>query len=220
AGQGADPVHTGYETVTQEADAVARTIEDEVQRGRRAYRDFAILVRANADADPFLRSLNLRGIPWTFSGNQGLYGRPEVRLCIAFLRVMADQDDSVSLYHLAESRFFGVPPIDLARCATHAGRKNRWLFDVLRGLDETPELRASLSPDGGQSIVRLIKELERYLALSSDQGTGELLYQFLTDTGWLAQMTRASSVREEAEVQNVARFFRRLQDATRVLPRD
>ena len=63
-----------------------------------AYRDFAILVRANADADPFLRSLNMHGIPWTFSGNQGLYGRAEVRLCIAFLRVIARPDDSVSLY--------------------------------------------------------------------------------------------------------------------------
>src|SRR5262245_60721093 len=113
AGPGRPPDHREYETVTQEADAIARSIEVAVQGGRRAYRDFAILVRANADADPFLRSLNLRGIPWTFSGNQGLYGRPEVRLCIAFLRVIADQDDSVSLYPLAESRFFGVPPIDL-----------------------------------------------------------------------------------------------------------
>ena len=220
AGPGRPPDHREYETVTQEADAVARAIEEDVQSGRRAYRDFAILVRANADADPFLRSLNLRGIPWTFSGNQGLYGRPEVRLCIAFLRVMADQDDSVSLYHLAESRLFGVPPIDLARCATHAGRKNRWLFDVLRGLDETPELRTALSAEGAEAIARLVKELERYLGLTAELGTGELLYQFLGDTGWLGRMTRASSVRDEAEVQNVARFFRRIQDATRVLPRD
>ena len=121
-----------------------------MQAGRRAYRDFAILVRANADADPFLRSLNLRGIPWTFSGNQGLYGRPEVRLCIAFLRVIARPDDSVSLYALAASPLFAVPAVDLARCGAHADRRNRWLFDVLRGLDETPELRAALSAEGAR----------------------------------------------------------------------
>src|SRR5262245_4262048 len=130
AGPGAEPIHRTYETVTQEADAVARTIADEVEAGRRAYRDFAILVRANADADPFLRSLNLRGIPWTFSGNQGLYGRPEVRLCIAFLRALARPDDSVSLYALASSWLFAVPAVDLARCGAHADRRNRWLFDV------------------------------------------------------------------------------------------
>ena len=195
-----------------------RAIEEAVQGGRRAYRDFAILVRANADADPFLRSLNLRGIPWTFSGNQGLYARPEVRLCIAFLRVLARPDDSVSLYALAASPLFGVPAVDLARCGTHADRRNRWLFDVLRGLDETPELRAALSAEGAEAIARLVKELERYLGLAAELGTGELLYQFLADSGWLGRMSRASTAREEAEVQNVARFFRRIQDATQVLP--
>ncbi|HEY7141233.1 MAG TPA: ATP-dependent DNA helicase [Methylomirabilota bacterium] len=219
-GPGSYPVHTVYETVTQEADAVARAIEEEVQGGRRAYRDFAILVRANADADPFLRSLNLRGIPWTFSGNQGLYARPEVRLCMAFLRVLARPDDSVSLYALAASRLFGVPAVDLARCGAHSDRRNRWLFDVLRGLDETPELRAALSAEGAEAIARLVKELERYFGLTAELGTGELLYQFLGDSGWLGRMSRASTAREEAEVQNVARFFRRIQDATRVLPRD
>jgi DNA helicase-2/ATP-dependent DNA helicase PcrA len=219
-GPGLEPVHRSYETVTQEADAVARKIEEEVQAGRRAYRDFAILVRANADADPFLRSLNLRGIPWTFSGNQGLYGRPEVRLCLAFLRVLARPDDSVSLYALAASPLFAVPAVDLARCGAHADRRNRWLFDVLRGLDETPDLRLALSAEGTGAIGRLVKELERYLGLAADLGTGELLYQFLADSGWLGRMSRAGTAREEAEVQNVARFFRRVQDATRVLPRD
>jgi DNA helicase-2/ATP-dependent DNA helicase PcrA len=217
---GAAPTYHAYETVTQEADAVARAIEDAVETGQRAYRDFAILVRANADADPFLRSLNLRGIPWTFSGNQGLYGRPEVRLCIAFLRVLARPDDSVSLYALAASRLFEVPAVDLARCGAHADRRNRWLFDVLRGLDETPELRAALTAEGTAAIARLVKELDRYFGLAAELGTGELLYQFLADSGWLGRMSRASTAREEAEVQNVARFFRRIQDATRVLPRD
>ena len=219
-GPGSEPVHTVYETITQEADAVAGAIEEEVKGGRRAYRDFAILVRANADADPFLRSLNLRGVPWTFSGNQGLYARQEVRLCIAFLRVLARPDDSVSVYALAASWLFGVPAVDLARCGAHADRRNRWLFDVLRGLDETPELRAALSAEGAEAIARLVKELERYLGLAAELGTGELLYQFLADSGWLGRMSRASTAREEVEVQNVARFFRRIQDATQVLPRD
>ena len=169
---------------------------------------------------PFLRSLNLRGVPWTFSGNQGLYARQEVRLCIAFLRVLARPDDSVSVYALAASWLFGVPAVDLARCGAHADRRNRWLFDVLRGLDETPELRAALSAEGAEAIARLVKELERYLGLAAELGTGELLYQFLADSGWLGRMSRASTAREEVEVQNVARFFRRIQDATQVLPRD
>ena len=126
----------------------------------------------------------------------------------------------MSVYALAASWLFGVPAVDLARCGAHADRRNRWLFDVLRGLDETPELRAALSAEGAQAIARLVKELERYFGLAAELGTGELLYQFLADSGWLGRMSRASTAREEVEVQNVARFFRRIQDATQVLPRD
>ena len=37
-------------------------------------------VRSNDDADPFLRALNVKGIPHRFSGSRGLYAREEVRL--------------------------------------------------------------------------------------------------------------------------------------------
>src|SRR5206468_2779148 len=66
---GPDPVHLHYETATQEADAVATMIQDRVEAGAWRHEDVAILVRSNRDADAFLRSLNLRTIPWTFSGN-------------------------------------------------------------------------------------------------------------------------------------------------------
>ena len=57
-------------------------------------------------------------MPWTFSGNAGLYGRPEVRLLIAFLRAVAHPDDSVSVHYLASSEIYHVPIVDLTWCAT------------------------------------------------------------------------------------------------------
>jgi DNA helicase-2/ATP-dependent DNA helicase PcrA len=219
-GEGPAPVHLHFETMTQEADAVAGKIAELMAEGEGRYADVAILVRSNNEADPFLRSLNMRGIPWTFSGNQGLYGRPEVRLLIAFLRVLAHPDDGVSLFVLAASWLYGVPAVDLTRCSTVAERRHRWLFDVLRGLDGLPDLQDALSPEGADAIGRLVKDLERYLQLAAELPAGELLYRFLEDSGWLARMSKASTVREEAEVQNVAKFFRRLQEATTVLRSD
>ena len=78
---GPEPRHLHYETATQEADAVAQMIRERIEQGAWALSDVAVLVRSNGDADQFLRSFNLRGIPWTFSGNAGLYGRPEVGCC-------------------------------------------------------------------------------------------------------------------------------------------
>src|SRR5262249_51535939 len=136
---GRAPAHLAFDTVSSESEHVAAMIADEHARGR-GYRDFAILVRANHDADPFLRALNMRGILWTFSGNAGLYGRPEVRLLIAFLRAVAHPDDSISLHYVASSQVYQVPIVDLTRCATWADRRHRRLFDVLRAVPGELEL--------------------------------------------------------------------------------
>ncbi|MFQ5894144.1 MAG: ATP-dependent helicase, partial [Nitrospinota bacterium] len=71
--------HHHFDTLESESGFVARTIAEAVASGERRWRDFAILVRSNNDADPFIRDLNMQGIPHRFSGNRGLYRRPEVR---------------------------------------------------------------------------------------------------------------------------------------------
>ena len=145
---GKPPEHLAFDTVSSESEQIAAMIAEEHDKGR-PYRDFAILVRANSDADPFLRALNMRGIPWTFSGNAGLYGRPEVRLLIAFLRSVAHPDDSISLHYVASSQVYQVPIVDLTKCATYADRRHRWLFDVLRDVPAD-----STSPRRGAAVWR------------------------------------------------------------------
>src|SRR5437667_4946304 len=216
---GKAPEHFCFDTVSSESDQVAAMIAEEHAKGR-PYRDLAILVRANHDADPFLRALNMRGIPWTFSGNAGLYGRPEVRLLIAFLRSVAHPDESVSVHYLASSDLYQVPIVDLTRCATYADRRHRWLFDVFRQAGVLPELKAEIGEEGQRAIRRLVNDLTRYMELGREMPTGELLYQFLADSGWLARMSQAATARDEAEVQNISKFFRRIQDAGRVLRYD
>ncbi|MEK7387871.1 MAG: ATP-dependent helicase, partial [candidate division NC10 bacterium] len=160
------------------------------------------------------------GIPWTFSGNAGLYGRPEIRLLIAFLRSVAHPDDSVSVHYLASSDLYQVPIVDLTRCTTYADRRHRWLFDVFRGVDTIRELRDEVEAEGRDAIGRLVADLTRYMELAREMPTGELLYQFLVDSGWLARMSKAATARDEAEVQNISKFFRRVQDASKALRYD
>src|SRR5579872_2904795 len=108
AGPGTLPRHLHYESLGAEADGVADRIAERVKAGVWQYRDVALLVRANKDADPFLRALNMRGIPFQFSGTRGLYDREEIRLLTSFLRALAHPEDR-SLYHLSASPLYGVP---------------------------------------------------------------------------------------------------------------
>ncbi len=220
AGRGQPPVHWHYETGTQEADAVAETIREKIAAGTWKPDDVAILVRGNADADQFLRSLNVKSVPWMFSGNSGLYDRPEIRLLIAFLRALVHTDESVSLHYLASSDLYEVPIVDLTRCSTHADRRHVHLFDVLRRAGEISELRDQISEAGHAAIRHLVGDLERYMELGREMPTGELLYQFIRDSGWLMRLYREETARDVAEAKNITKFFDRVQAAARTLRYD
>jgi DNA helicase-2/ATP-dependent DNA helicase PcrA len=206
APEGPPPRHTHFDTVSSEADGAARLIAERAEAGTWAYRDVAILVRANRDADPFLRAMNLQGIPWRFSGNQGLYARPEVRLLVAFLRVVADPEDTVSLYFLAGSELYEMETWQLARCASAAKRANRSLRWVFENLDGASEL-GDLDLEARATAERLLKDMKEYVTLSRDRSTGEVLYQFLMRSGLLKRLTAAGTAAADTRVGNIARFF-------------
>jgi DNA-binding MarR family transcriptional regulator len=124
--------HAHYDTVSAEADGVAALVEQRLKAGFRP-RDIAVLVRSNGDADPFLRALNVKGIPHRFSGSRGLYAREEVRLLVHFLRVLASPEDSVSLFYLAASEVYRVPEADLIRLRTREGMRVAKAKGRLRG---------------------------------------------------------------------------------------
>jgi DNA helicase-2/ATP-dependent DNA helicase PcrA len=204
--EGPPPRHLHHDTVSSEADAVARLIASRVEAGAWAYRDAAILVRANRDADPFLRALNLQGLPWRFSGNQGLYARPEVRLLIAFLRVVADPEDTVSLYFLAGSELYEMNDWQLALFASAAKRTNRSLRWVLENPDGVA-FADDLDLTTRATADRLVNDLKEYVALSRERSTGEVLYQFLMRSGLLKRLAAARTPAADARVENIARFF-------------
>jgi DNA helicase-2/ATP-dependent DNA helicase PcrA len=198
-------VHLHYDTVSSEADAVAALVEARIQRGYRP-RDVALLVRSNGDADPFLRALNVKGIPHRFSGSRGLYAREEVRLLVSFLRALANPDDSVSLFYLLASEAYAVPMSDLLRLSHYARRKSRPLLDVLRGLPANEEL-VGVGAEARTAGARLLADIEQAAADVPRLRTGEVLYKFLQQSGLLGRLTREASAGAEARAKNIARFF-------------
>jgi len=206
-------VHLHYDTLSSEADAVARIIAEEQEAGR-DFGDFAILVRGNADADPFLRALNVRGIPYRFTGNRGLYSRPEVRLLIAFMRAVADFHDSSSLYYLATSELYRLPDEILARCNALARRKNQSLYDIFNRIESEG---LSVSSEAAATLQKLLADLQASLQRAREVDAGVVLYEFIRRSGLLEQYAERMPAAQEVKIQNVARFFeeiRRFQQLT------
>jgi DNA helicase-2/ATP-dependent DNA helicase PcrA len=197
--------HRAFATGSDEADAVAADIAARVAAGA-APRDHAILVRANADADAFLRSLTIAGIPWRFSGTSGLYARPEVRLLLAFLRAIVDLGSSTDVYALAASDVYGLGGTDLTAIVARSRRTNRTLWETLEEIGDQPRV-LRLAPATREAAARLVAELRRYASLAHERPAGEVLYAFLRESGLLARYASPASVGDEEALLNVARFF-------------
>lgn len=198
--------HLHFDTLSTQADNVAGLIQEKVKNGEYAYSDFAILVRANNDADAFLRSLNMAGIPWRFSGNQGLYSRPEARLSIAFLRLMSNIQDSLSLYYLATAEIYGLSPMDLSQAMHYARRRNISLYGVLENFNDEG-IRLLIPEKAREKIETLIKDIKKFSELSRSLTCGRLLYQFLSDSGYLKGLVGMPSAENEEKLLNLSKFF-------------
>src|SRR6187401_2949918 len=194
-----------FTTGSDEADAIADRIGASIRRGRRAG-EHAILVRGNRDADPYLRALNMARIPWRFSGTAGLYRQPEVRVLISFLRAVDDPDDSVSLYDLATSEIFGLAPGDVTLALNRARRRRSSLAVALRDAAEHPE-DSPFSLRALEVVQHLLASLDAHRAMSTERSCGELLYHFITSTGWLGRLAQEARETGDERLANVGRFF-------------
>jgi len=197
--------HEAFATGSEEADWIAGEIARRIPEGADP-RDFAVLVRTNAAADPVLRSLDLAGVPWRFSGTSGLYARPEVRLLLAFLRAVTDLSSSVDVYGLATSSVYGLGGEDLTAIVTMARRRNRSVYEVLEELGRQPGI-LRVAPSTREAAARLVADLQRFAALAHERPAGEVLYAFLRASGLLARYAATESVAATEAISNIARFF-------------
>src|SRR6185295_14230427 len=128
------------------------------------------------------------------------------RQLVAFLRVLANPGDSVSLFYLAASELYRLPEIDLLRLNHYASRKNRPLLEVLRGLPQDDDL-AGVGGAAREAASRLLADVDRAAADVARLRCGEVLYKYLQASGYLARLAREASPEAEARVRNIARFF-------------
>ena len=219
AGDGMPVQQQHFQEIADECDFVAETIASGVKAGR-TYRDYAILVRSNAQADDFLQALNLLHIPWHFSGSRGLYDREEIRTIIAFLRILADPRDNMSFHYVASSSFYSVAAEDLAFATSYSRRRNKSLFEVFRVAAKSEEF-LGISAEGREAMTRLADDLAATLSLASQEKTGEVLYHYLTErTGTIAALSNSEDSQDALKVQNIAKFFSIIERFSRVAKYD
>jgi DNA helicase II / ATP-dependent DNA helicase PcrA len=202
-----------------EADGVAARIAARVAAGERP-REFAVLVRTNGETGQMLRSLHALGVPARGASPSRLLDQPDVRALLAYLRVIADPDDSPELYLVATGEPYRAAQADLAILGRQARRRQQSLWQAMVDVVEQ-RLPDRLSADGQRSIERLVADVRHGLAQAGQRTSGEVLYDHLRRSGQLARLAAADQQGRGAIVlRSVARFFQLVRSRASLLSED
>src|SRR3989344_3101281 len=180
-----------------EAEEVVKKIISLVENENYNFSDFAILVRANNHADPFAKSFVRSGIPHQFLGPAKLFQQEEVKELISFLKVLYSFEDSVSFYKLATLDVFNIDPKEISLLTSFAKKNNLNLFEA-----------AEKSKD--DNVQKLVEIISRYIKLISKESAGQILYNFLSETGLLRELITPEDESQEKRAYNITRFLEKI----------
>ncbi|GAA2243655.1 DNA helicase PcrA [Rarobacter faecitabidus] len=192
--------------VADDEHAEARFIAEEVDRLTDAegvkYSDIAIFYRTNAQSRAIEDRLIKVGLPYRLIGGTRFYERREVKDAVAYLRVVANPDDDVSLRRILNVPKRGIGDRSEAVIAQFAAREGISFFAALRRLDELPGMTArTTKPVAG--FLALLDDLIEYAA---GHAADEVIERALDITGYLEALRASEDPQDYPRVENLAEF--------------
>ncbi len=176
-------------TIGDEARLVAEKILEVRDADPEAsWNGFAVLVRANDHAEPFLQALKARGIPHEFMAARGLYASPIVLDIAAYLRLLVDPADGPSAYRVLTTPMVTLPHDALVALTHYADRKTQPLLEVCRRAETVPGVDLA----SVQELRRLTGLIERHGMEARRAPIGRVLVAMLHETGYLKALANQS----------------------------
>ena len=120
----------------EETDGVLELIQQEIQQKKRTFKDFVILYRTNAQSRALEEGLRRKGIAYNIVGGMKFYERKEVKDLLAYLRVLVNPVDSISLKRVINFPPRGIGAKTVEKCEALAEEKQLHLLEVLQFPEE------------------------------------------------------------------------------------
>ena len=161
--------------------------------------DMAVLYRTNAQSRVFEEMLIKSGIAYTMVGGTKFYERKEIKDALAYLRLIFNPSDSLSLLRIINVPRRGIGDATLARLQEHANATGQTLFEVVTNAADVPGL-ASRFAGKLDELSELLFEL---MGEAADVPVKQLLDDVLLKTGYLEELQSSKDPQDESRVENL-----------------
>ncbi|MFJ8540871.1 DNA helicase PcrA [Streptomyces sp. NPDC093586] len=200
--QGAGARITGYvaDTEHDEAQFVADEIDRLTDAGEARAGDVAVFYRTNAQSRVFEEVFIRVGLPYKVVGGVRFYERKEVRDVLAYLRVLANPEDSVPLRRILNVPKRGIGDRAEAMIDALAQRERISFPQALRRVDEAYGM-AARSTNAVKRFNALMEDLRT--VVESGAGPATVLEAILERTGYLAELQSSTDPQDETRIENL-----------------
>lgn len=197
-------IHYQAQTEHDEADYIAGVIYNRHEISHEPYGDMAILFRTNAQSRVLEEKLMRYAIPYTMVGGTKFYDRKEIKDVLAYLRLLYNPEDSLSLTRIINVPKRNIGATTMEHVASYAEAQGISLFEALSSTDEIPvtkRARASLE-NFAAMIFDLLNDIEGKDVLS-------LIETVIKQTGYGDMLDKEAEhdPQGESRKENVGEFL-------------
>jgi len=185
-----------------EADFIAATIKTALREEGSTYADCAILYRTNAQSRVIETTLSANGIPYRVLAGLRFYDRKEVKDALAYLRLVQNPNDNISLIRVVNepSRKIGVTTLE--KVAQAAEKRGISMFTMMEKAHEEPELLRA-----AEKLLVFVKLIRKLQAESAERLPSETAEAILKESGYRAMLEAEDSVENQTRLENLDEFI-------------
>ncbi|MHB9130704.1 MAG: DNA helicase PcrA [Armatimonadota bacterium] len=186
---------------------IARTIRELVLHGGHRYRDFAVLYRINALSRVVEQMMLSQGIPYRVVGGQKFFERKEIKDIVAYLRVLYNPDDAISLRRIINSPPRGIGATTIGRMEAMAGERGISLYQMVLSVEHS-----DLPARAKAAVLEFTKVMTQLMEASGNWGITELARAVIEDTGYERALIEENTVQSRTRLENVRELLSATQE--------
>ena len=185
----------------REAWWIGSEIEKLVSEGY-SYRDIAILYRKNAQSRSFEEKFSFRGIPYRVLAGLRFYDRKEIKDVMAYLRLIENPGDNVSLMRVINEPKRGIGGKTYAAIEEYANAYGLTVFEAIC----EPELQAGFGPKIRGAIADFADMISSIRAEQENLTLMDIYDNVLNRSGYLKALEDAGTVEADTRIENIMEF--------------
>jgi DNA helicase-2/ATP-dependent DNA helicase PcrA len=196
--------------------AEARFVVSEILRlvdSGASLRDVAVFYRTNAQSRTLEDVLVREGVPYQIVGGVRFYERAEIKDAMAYLSVISNKNDSVSLERIVNVPKRGLGATSVARLSEYASRNGVSLYDALSEADE-----AGLTGKARKACSQVRELFEGWRVAAREVPPSEIIEAVLDESGYRSDLEAENTVEAESRLENLQELVNAAAEYERVEP--